>query len=285
MKCLSLLVVALGLAAQTPAPKPPAAKPAAPALPKEVLDMLGMAPPQDPEAVERGNRDFVTSCAFCHGSSATGGEGGPDLVRSVLVLHDEKGDQIGPVILQGRPQKGMPKFNMTAAQIADISAFLHNQAQQKANRMSYQIANIVTGDAKAGEAYFNGSGQCKGCHSPTGDLAGIAGRFDAVALQSRFLYPKTFSYPGMPRTGPPPKPTMVTVQLASGQSVTGTLQHLDDFSVALHDADGVYHAWLRERNPGMHVDVKDPLAAHIALLQKYSDADMHNILAYLETLQ
>lgn len=247
--------------------------------------MLGVAPPQDPAAVERGSQNFVASCAFCHGSSATGGEGGPDLVRSVLVLHDEKGDQIGPVILQGRPQKGMPKFNMTPDKIADIAAFLHEQAQKKANRMAYEIQNIVTGDPKAGQAYFNGAGQCSGCHSPTGDLAGIAAKLDPVSLQSRFLYPKTFTYPGMPQMGPPPKPVMVTVTLPSGQPIRGKLEHVDDFSVSLHDSDGVYHAWSRERTLGIKVEIQDPLAAHIELLQKYSDKDMHNILAYLETLK
>lgn len=268
------------LSAQTPAPKP-----ATRGLPPEIMKMLGMPAPEDPAAVERGTKEFVTNCAFCHGSGATGGEGGPDLVRSVLVLHDEKGDKIGPVILEGRLQKGMPKFPMTQAQITDIAAFLHTQAQKKANRMAYQIQNVITGDPEAGKAYFNGAGKCSGCHSPTGDLAGVATKFDAVALQSRFLYPKTFSYPGMPQIGPPPAPTKVTVTLAGGASYSGTLKHADDFSVSLYDANGEYHSWLRAKNPGMKVETQNPLAAHIALLPKYSDTDMHNILAYLETLK
>lgn len=272
-----------------PAPAPaPGAKPAAPRppgrqLPPAVAKMLGLAPPEDPAAVERGEKDFVTKCAFCHGSGATGGEGGPDLVRSVLVLHDEKGDQIGPVILEGRPQKGMPKFPLSHDQIADISSFLHAQAQKKANRMSYEIQNVVTGDPKAGEAYF--AGHCTHCHSATGDLAGVAKKFEPVALQSRFLYPKTFTYPGMPRMGPPPKPTNVKVTLADGTSYGGVLKHLDSFGVSLYDSGGEYHSWLRERNPGMKVEVDDPLAGHVALLPRYTDTDMHNILAYLETLK
>ena len=277
---LALALLAAHLSAQTAAPKP-----ARPGLPPEIMKMLGVPAPEDPAAVERGTKEFVTNCAFCHGSGATGGEGGPDLVRSVLVLHDEKGDKIGPVILEGRIQKGMPKFPMTQAQIADIAAFLHTQAQKKANRMSYQIQNVITGDPAAGKAYFNGAGQCAGCHSPTGDLAGVATKFDAVALQSRFIYPKTFSYPGMPQIRPPPAPTKVTVTLAGGASYSGTLKHADDFSVSLYDANGEYHSWLREKNPGMKVETHDPLAAHIALLQNYSDTDMHNVLAYLETLK
>jgi cytochrome c oxidase cbb3-type subunit 3 len=246
---------------------------------------LGSRAARADDAIDRGTKDFVTNCAFCHGSSATGGEGGPDLVRSVLVAHDEKGDQIGPVILNGRPQKGMPKFTMTQGQIEDISIFLHAQAQKAANRGGYKIQNVVTGDPQAGKAYFNGAGKCNTCHSPTGDLAGVAKRFDPVALQSRFLYPKTFRYPGQPDVGPKPRPTMVTVTLPSGQVITGELRHIDDFNVALTDSEGDYHSWLRDRVPGLRVDVEDPLEAHIELLQKYSDADMHNILAYLETMK
>jgi cytochrome c oxidase cbb3-type subunit 3 len=278
---LLLGVMAMQLSAQTP----PAKKPAPPGLPPDVIKMLGMAPPEDPAAVERGTKEFVTNCAFCHGSGATGGEGGPDLVRSVLVMHDEKGDKIGPVILQGRPQKGMPKFPMSQAQIADISAFLRAQVQKKGNRMTYEIQNVITGDPHAGEAYFTGAGKCNSCHSPSGDLAGIANKYDAVTLQSRFLYPKTFTFPGMPKVGPPPPPTKVTVRLSSGESFSGTLKHVDDFSVSLYDSSGEYHSWLLGRNPGIKVEIHDPLAAHIELLQKYSDTDMHNVLAYLETLK
>jgi hypothetical protein len=177
----------------------------------------------------------------------------------------------------------MPKFPFTQAQIEDISAFLHNQAQAKANRMSYEIHNVVTGDAKAGETYFNS--KCSSCHSSTGDLAKIATKYDPVALQSRFLYPKTFTWPGMPQVGPKPKPVLVKVTLSSGQSFSGTLKHVDDFSVALYDSEGEYHSWLRDRNVGLKIELHDPLEGHAELIQKYTDTDMHNILAYLETLK
>ena len=238
---------------------------------------------QDPAAVARGKQVFVANCAFCHGSSATGGEGGPDLVRSILVLHDEKGSNIGPVVLNGRPGKGMPKFTLTQDQIADIAAFLHSQADAKANRMDYKIQNVVTGDPKAGQAYF--AGHCAGCHSVTGDLAGITKKYQPEALQSRFLYPKERRFPGMPETGAKPVPTKVTVMLPSGESISGTLEHMDDFNVAMYDSQGVYHSWLRSRNPGLQVQVADPLEGHVQLLQQYTNSDMHNILAYLETLK
>jgi len=228
-------------------------------------------PPAD--AVERGQKAFVAACGFCHGAGAKGGESGPDLVRSPIVLDDENGDQIGPVILKGRPGKGMPQFSMTAAQVSDIAAFLRSRTQAAINRREYKLQDLVTGDAKAGLAYFNGAGKCNTCHSPAGDLAGIGKRFEPVALQARFLYPAR---------GPQKKPSDVTVTLPSGQSVSGTLVFIDDFTVVLRDADGYSHSWLRE---GLKVNVRDPYSAHVDLLKQYTDADMHNILAYLVALK
>src|SRR5687767_16012105 len=82
-------------------------------------------PQFDPAAVERGQKEFVTSCGFCHGSSARGGQTGPDLIRSEVVLGDEKGKELGEYLKVGRPDKGMPKFSLTEQQVTDIATFLH----------------------------------------------------------------------------------------------------------------------------------------------------------------
>jgi len=248
-------------------------------------NFLAIGAPPDPAAVKRGQAMFVSTCGFCHGSNATGGAQGPNLVRSTVVLHDSgTGKEIGPVIHNGRPQKGMPAFpNITDAQIKDIAAFLLGRTQAAANRMEYTIQNIVTGDPNAGEAYFQA--HCANCHSPTGDLAHIAQRYEAVALQGRFLYPET-SNPF--RGGPPPDPRAlkhVTVTLPSGQTYSGVLIRIDDFSVALRDDSSEYHSWNYDDVKGIRVEVQDPLEAHAKLLRQYTDTDMHNILAYLETLK
>ena len=263
---LCLLTAAL-LTAQsppTPAPRPGG-------------NMLISRAVPDAAAVERGQKIFVGNCGFCHGTTAQGGDSGPDLVRSALALDDERGDKIGPVIEQGRPGKGMPAFHLPPDQIQDIAAFLRSRQQAAIDRNAYSILNIVTGDREKGREYFNGAGRCHSCHSPTGDLAGIAKKYDAVALQSRFLYPR-------PRpSDTQPIRSQVTVTLGSGQSFSGTLEYLDDFDVALRDSSGDYHSFSRDAH--LKVEVHDPLAVHAELLKKYSDADMHNILAYLVTLK
>jgi cytochrome c oxidase cbb3-type subunit 3 len=248
----------------------------------DLASLIGV-PHFDPAAAERGRKIFVPNCGFCHGNDAYG-KSAPDLVRSVLVLHDKDGDTIGPVIRDGRPARGMPAFaSLTAAQTGDISIFLHSRAADVSNRFAYKIGDLITGDPQKGAAFFNGEGNCRTCHSPSGDLAHIAGKYEPVELQRRILYPAPNLIDVLlGRAVKPPALAKVTVHLLSGQQVSGTLDHLDEFSVSLHDSSGWYHSFPREN---VKLDVEDPRAAHEALLPKYTDDDMHNLLAYLETLK
>jgi cytochrome c oxidase cbb3-type subunit III len=234
----------------------------------------------DAATLERGKTAFVSQCGFCHGSNAKGGESGPDLIRAVPVIDDENGNLIGPIVLGGRQAQGMPKFNMTQAQIADIAAFLHEGVRAAAERGTYKILNIVTGNAKAGEAYFTGAGKCNTCHSTSGDLKAIGAKYDPITLQGKFLMPVG----GRINQRRASSPIIVTVTLASGQSFKGTLERIDDFDVTLTDANGDYHSFSRQGEiPKVELD--DPLKAHYDMLPKYTDADIHNLTAYLVTLK
>lgn len=225
-------------------------------------------------AAAQGRKQFESSCAFCHGTDATGGRG-PDLVRSKLVADDQNGNLIGPVIRNGRPTKGMPAFNMPAEQITDIVAFLHSRqlaemnSRTMGNGGAYALSRLLTGDASQGRTYFNGPGGCSGCHSVTGDLAHIASRYKPLQIELRMLYPRG------------EKPT-VTVTLPSGKRITGKLEHIDEFSVALKDASGWNRSFARNE---VKVAVHDPLAAHQELLNRLTQDEMHNLFAYLETLK
>ena len=246
-----------------------------------IAALMGGAP-IDKEGAERGRKIFVPTCGFCHGNDARG-KSGPDLVRSPLVLHDNKGDSIGPVIQNGRLDRGMPAFPLSAEQIADISVFLHSRAADVSNRFAYKIGDLITGNAQKGAAFFNGDGHCGSCHSTTGDLAHVATKYQPVELQRRMLYPAPNLIDVLlGRAVTPSAPTKVTVQLASGERVSGTLEHLDEFTVSLEDSAGWHRSFSRE---SVTLDVQDPRAAHEGLLPKYSDQQMHDVFAYLETLK
>lgn len=242
-------------------------------------EFLGLGPAPDAVAAARGEKLYASNCAFCHGPKARGAEG-PNLVRSSLVLHDEKGELIGPAIAKGFPDRGMPAFpNFSASQSQDIAQFLHLQVELVANRGVYKRLNVLTGDAKAGQIYFNDAGGCKACHSITGDLAGIGSKYQPDELQNRLVWPSGGGL-GTGRSGA--RVPKVTVTLRSGQTVSGTLKHVDDINISMYDSSGAYRSWPRE---GLKVEIEDPLAGHRKLLDKYTDADMHNLTAYLATLK
>lgn len=244
----------------------------------------------DPVAAARGRTLYIAECITCHGPTARGhAEGppdtqGPDLVRSLVVLHDRYGSHLGPFLKKGHPmQSGKESAGLTANQIADLSHFLHEKVNDTLRSGPYsKVLNVLTGDAKAGEAFFNGAGKCNSCHSPTGDLAGIASRYDPPTLQQRFLFPRTMGF-GRRGAVSSVKPVTVTVTPPSGPAVSGVLVSLDDFNVALRDASGQYRSW--KRTPELNVETKDPYQAHIDLLDVYTDKNIHDIVAYLETLK
>jgi cytochrome c oxidase cbb3-type subunit III len=242
-------------------------------------EFLGLGAAPDAAASARGEKLYAPTCGFCHGDKARGAEG-PNLVRSEIVLHDEKGELIGPFLTQGRPDKGMPAFaSFTKDQLYDIAQFLHMQVELVANRGLYKRLNVVTGDAKAGEAYFNGAGGCKNCHSPTGDMAKIGARYQPEQLQTRFIWPGGGGF-GAGRGGDAAQ--KVTVRLRSGETITGTLKRQDDFDISIYDGLGNYHSWPRD---AVKVEMDDKLTGHRDLLGKYTDKDMHDITAYLVTLK
>src|SRR3984885_3742876 len=226
-----------------------------------------------PEAAA-GGALFQQNCAFCHGRDAMGGETGPDLTRSKLVLSDVNGSKISAVVREGRPDKGMPAFsNFSPEQITQLAAFIHQQQtkamSQSGKRKGVDVSDLQTGNVEAGKAYFNGAGGCSSCHSATGDLAGIASRYEGLQLEERMLYPKDVK-------------SKVTVTLASGEKVTGTLAYQDEFTVGLRGATGTYRSW---PTSAVKVSVDAPVEAHVALFSKYTDDDIHNLMAYIQTLR
>jgi cytochrome c oxidase cbb3-type subunit III len=260
---LAALAVIFSLKAQEGPPAPPNPNGRAP---KEVSQA----------AVERGKTLFQQNCAVCHGQDLTGGRG-PDLIRSSLVRHDKGGNLILPVVLNGRADRGMPSFPFTQEQVSDIVAYIDSELTlfDLHTRIPVGYPNdipasrLATGSVEAGKAFFDGPGGCTKCHSVTGDLAGIAKKLEPPDLETHFLYP-----PGVPDTA--------TVMLPSGKTFEGTLVLNDGFNVGIQGTDGWYHSWPRS---GVKLEVHNPLAAHAALLDTYTDQEMHDVFTYLETLK
>jgi cytochrome c oxidase cbb3-type subunit 3 len=228
----------------------------------------------DTAAVTRGRTEFKSSCGFCHGDDATGNRA-PDLIRAPDTNRDVNGNLLRPIIRNGRADKGMPAFaTLSDAAVNDIIVFLHKQAYSALHSATvpsdYPVAKLLTGDAGEGKAYFSGPGGCTGCHSASGDLAKVASKYKPVDLQQIFVYP------GASRR------RTATVTTLDGTKIEGSLKLADEFTVAIVGPDGWYRSWPRDK---VHLEIHDSLAAHRALVEKYTDRDIHNLFAYLETLK
>jgi cytochrome c oxidase cbb3-type subunit 3 len=246
-------------------------------------------PVVDPEASKAATPLYAANCLACHGADARGTPQGSNLVRSLVVLRDRYGSTLGPFLRASHPPVPVPGRGgsrtgpgfegLTSREVLLLAHFLRDRVNDTLRGAPmFKPGNVLTGDSRAGADYFRGEGGCAQCHSPTGDLAGIGKRLEPVNLQQRFLFPQTAR-----RQGPGAKVVTVTVTTESGQTLAGELDRMDDFNVSLRDASGTYHSI--RRTPGTRVVKADPFAAHVALLSRLTDTNIHDVVAYLETLK
>jgi mono/diheme cytochrome c family protein len=279
-----------GGAQQQQQPSPPAAQPPPPATAQGArrggaADAFPKRPAADPAVIERGKGIYGVNCQFCHGSDTRGGDSGPSLLRSQLVQDDQHGELVAEAVQNGRPPR-MPKFNLTTDQIAEVAAFLHSFTIDSRDPARVRPSSIVTGDAAAGQRYFTET--CAPCHSPTWDLKGLASKFpDPRELQQWWLLP---GGDGRGRGADTPAPSAVlpvtaTVTLPSGEKYEGRLVRIDEFTVSVAENDGTTRSFRRDSDTVPRVDVHDPLKPHRELLRRYTDKDIHDLTAYLVTLQ
>jgi len=229
------------------------------------------------EQIRAGELRFGAECGFCHGRDAAGGEQGPDLTRSELIAQDVRGDKVGPLVRAGRVDAGMPSFKLSDSDLTAIVAYIHQQMDEASTlgggRRSVEPEDLATGNAADGRAYFDGAGGCSRCHSATGDLKGIAARYQGLNLFQRMLYPS-----GRPAPAPP----KAIFTLASGQTIVAPVTAEDEFTVTVMDPLGNPQTYQRN---AVKVKIENPIVAHFEQLGKYTDASIHNVLAYLDTLK
>jgi len=294
-------------AGQTPPPAPQGAAPQPPPAPAQEGEHRGPPPPNfpqqqrklaDPAVIARGKGLYESNCAACHGIDLRGGQqGGPNLLRSQLVLGDKDGEQIIPVVQRGRPNPPagappMPAFPLPLDDIKAIVEYFHNMLAKAGAQgrppegVEVPPEKILVGDPAAGQAYF--ASTCSTCHS-VDDMKGTASRVrDPRELQDLWVSGgRGRGGRGADAEGGETmlrKPVTVTVTPASGPPLEGRLVRLDDFAVSLILEDGTRRTLLRTAT-GPKVEVRDPSEAHRKLVPTLADKDMHNVTAFLWTLK
>lgn len=244
-------------------------------------------PPGDPKIIARGRGLYGVNCTGCHGADLRGGDmGGPNLLRSEVVLTDDKGEKIGAVVKNGRrgPVGAMPALQLPDEDITAITEYIHSvmgqagrQGRPPERETPFEL-NVLVGDAASGQVYF--SRVCTRCHSATGDLRGIAARLsDPRALQNLWV-----SGGASARNDDDERKVTATVTVPGSAPVSGRLVRIDDFIVSLELEGGVRRTFTRN-GAVPKVEIKDPQEPHRRLVLELTDRDMHNVTAYLATLK
>ena len=241
--------------------------------------------PQD--VLVRGKSLYEANCASCHAADLRGGPKGANLLRSGVTLTDKHGEHVAAAIAKHNPPLTLVEADSIAIAeyIHSVQATMGGQGSPPGRNPTGVELNVLVGDAKAGEAAFGSL--CASCHSVTGDLKGVASKFeDPRALQNGWVAGSTQAFAGG-RGGGGGAGNPVTVTLADGSKLEGTLIRKDDFLVVFTLPDGTRKSIARN-NGVPKVDVKDPKEAHKKMVLQLDDPEnkkMHDITAYLWTIK
>ena len=157
------------------------------------------------EQIETGRTRFAAQCGFCHGRDAAGGEGGTDLTRSALVGRGRARRQDRSAPAQRPSRQGHAGLHAVGRRShghrrlhprpAGRSGGGHRRPARGGPRRSADRQRRRRGSATSTAA-------CARCHSPAGDLKGVATRYEGLPLLQRMLYPGS----GGRGAGPAPTP-------------------------------------------------------------------------------
>ena len=246
-------------------------------------------PPGDPVLIAHGKTLYDVDCQSCHGADLRGNtQGGISLLRSQVVLSDQDGELMQPIIEGARKSTGMPAINMAAADIAAVATYIHSvvateKGQGAPPAPGVEAPSALVGDAAAGKVFF--AAKCASCHSVTGDLQGYGTKYpDAKTAQNRWVSGGGGGRGRGAGATPDARTVMVAVTPPSGESVQGALLLVDDFLVSLTQSDGTVRTFSRDGDVPK-VEIKDPMQGHKTLLDTMKNKDMHDVTAYLESLK
>ena len=245
-----------------------------------------------PDVIARGKAVFGVNCVACHGADLRGGDqGGPNLLRSLTALSDQHGELISPIVHGSRQDKGMPAFNLSDSDTTAVAEYIHSVLAQVGPKArppgtpDPAALNVLVGNVSAGDQFFQA--KCSSCHSVTGDLKGVGAKYDDPrTLQNTWVAGGAGLRNSSGGVSAPGKPATVTVTLADGQKLEGTLVEKDDFIVTLLLPDGDRRSFALDGTPNApKVEVHDPADAHRQLALALNDKEMHDVTAYLATIK
>jgi cytochrome c oxidase cbb3-type subunit 3 len=288
----AVFVLGLTVSARQGPPQGPGGSGSGRAAPAGV-QQIPRTPEVDQAAHDRGRAIWARECVDCHGSQARGSDTGPNIIRTKTVNFDRSspaaGSVLGPFLKAGHPtQSGKASATFTAEEVVALANFVRQRVNDTMRGSPvFTVGDILVGDRAAGQKYFEGPGRCATCHNDSArSLAGIGSRIAApVDIQQRMLFPGSGGGGRRGAAAAPTGATAITARVtpATGPEISGVLVEQSDFFVTLRQADGTIRAV--RRAPDTKIVLTNPLQAHIDLLDVITDTQIHDLVAYLESLK
>ena len=242
--------------------------------------------PQD--VIVRGKGLYEANCAGCHAVDLRGGASGTNLLRSGTALRDQHGELIAAAVAKHTPALTLAGVDTTAIAeyIHSVHAVMGGQGSPPGRNPAGLALNVLTGDPKAGAAYF--ARVCSRCHSVTGDLKGIGAQFDdARMLQNAWVSGAINPFGTGARGGAAGGGNPAVVTMPDGSKIEGTLVRKDDFLVVVMLPDGTRKSIARQDGVPA-VAVTDPKEPHKRMILELDDPEnktLHDVTAYLATIK
>jgi PQQ-dependent dehydrogenase (methanol/ethanol family) len=216
-----------------------------------------------------GHELFTAKCSLCHGPDGRGSERGPNLANNRRVRARTL-DELRAVIRDGIPGRGMPSFDLAAADLVSVTAYVRSMSAPASEAH-------LPGDRSEGEKFFFGKGGCGACHMALGrgtaigpDLSSIAREMTLSEIEEAVRQPSAKIAPGY---------GVVNVRLRGGKIVRGFARNQSKYSIQLQDLEGKLHLLTDEQIAGVS---KEP--GSLMPAARCAGNDCANLFAYLTSL-
>jgi cytochrome c oxidase cbb3-type subunit 3 len=218
-----------------------------------------------------GRQYFLGHCAQCHGPDGEGGRGVN--LTTGHYRHGSSDRQLYMTLRKGVPGSEMPGSRLSQPELWRLVAYVRRLGAAGAEEKS-------TGDAKAGQAIYEGKGGCAVCHIVNGrggllgpELTEIGLRRSLKFLRDSILDPSAYVNPQY---------RSVTLVTRDGTKIRGAVLNEDDYSIHLRNNREELRSFLKS-------DLKDVQAEKESLMPSYksalSETETNDLVAYLNSLR
>jgi putative heme-binding domain-containing protein len=224
-----------------------------------------------PAVLEAGARVYFSQCAGCHGPDGDR-VSGIDLRRQQF-RRASSDDDLARAIAGGVPGTGMPPTALPQTELRAVIAFIRSSFAATARP-------VKAGNASAGKAIVEGTGECLTCHRINArgsrvapDLSDIGSARAADALYRSLTDPTS----GMMPINRP-----VRITMKDGRTFNGRRLNEDTYTVQIIDEKERLYSLAKADMKALVVETKSPMPSYVG---KLTGEQISDVIAYLLTLK